>query len=70
VPLLEWARHATSEAASKCRVRIEPLAELGHELRRPEADFVRDEICALQGQNFGMHYLFHARPWWSCRMAS
>jgi len=28
------------KALDKCRVRIERLEELGHELRRPEADFV------------------------------
>ena len=65
VPLLEWLDSLTSKAVSKCRVRIERLAELGHELRRPEADFLRDEIyelrVGLQGQNFRMLYFFHGK---------
>ncbi len=44
-------------------VRIERLAELGHELRRPEADFLRDGIYELRvgwrGQNFRILYFFH-----------
>ena len=65
VPLLEWLDSLPSKAVSKCRVRIERLAELGHELRRPEADFLRDEIyelrVGLQGQNYRMLYFFHGK---------
>ena len=65
VPLLEWLDLLPSKAVAKCRVRIERLAELGHELRRPEADFLRDEICelrvGLQGQNYRMLYFFHGK---------
>jgi len=32
----------------KCIVKIERLAELGHELRRPEADYLRDGIYELR----------------------
>jgi putative component of toxin-antitoxin plasmid stabilization module len=39
------------------------LAALGHELRRPEADFLRDGIyelrVGLRGQNYRMLYFFH-----------
>ena len=44
-------------------VRIERLAELGHELRRPEADLLRNKIyelrVRLQGQNYRILYFFH-----------
>jgi phage-related protein len=44
-------------------VRIERLTELGHELRRPEADFLRDGIYELrtsfQSVNYRMLYCFH-----------
>jgi hypothetical protein len=39
VPILEWLDSLQPKALDKCAVRIERLAELGHELRRPEADF-------------------------------
>ena len=65
VPLLDWLDSLPSKAVAKCRVRIERLAELGHELRRPEADFLRDGIyelrVGLQGQNYRMLYFFHGR---------
>lgn len=35
VPLLEWFEGIPSKAQDKCRVRIELLKQLGHELRRP-----------------------------------
>ncbi len=44
-------------------MRIERLAECGHELRRPEADFLRDGIYELrtsfQSVNYRMLYFFH-----------
>jgi phage-related protein len=52
-----------TKAQDKCIVRIERLAELGHELRRPEADFLRDGIHELrtsyQTVNYRMLYFFH-----------
>jgi hypothetical protein len=63
VPFLEWFEGLTHKAVVKCRVRIERLRELGHELRRPEADYLRDEIYEmrvnLQGINYRMLYFFH-----------
>lgn len=65
VPLLEWLDSLPSRVVAKCRVRIERLAELGHELRRPETDLLRDGIhelrIGLQGQNYRMLYFFHGR---------
>jgi hypothetical protein len=48
VPILEWLDSLPDRALDKCTVRIERLAELGHELRRPEADLLRDGICELR----------------------
>ena len=38
VPVLDWLDSLPAKALDKCRVRIERLRDLGHELRRPEAD--------------------------------
>lgn len=63
VPLLVWLDEIPPKARAKCRVRLERLAELGHELRRPEADFLRDGIYELRvgfrGANYRMLYFFH-----------
>lgn len=48
VPVLEWFDGLPTKAQDKCRVRIQRLAELGHELRRPEADVLRDGIYELR----------------------
>jgi phage-related protein len=63
VPFLEWFETLPRKAQDKCRVRIERLRELGHELRRPEADYLRDGIyelrVRLQRINYRMLYFFH-----------
>lgn len=42
---------------------MERLSELGHELRRPEADYLRDGIYELRADVSGIHcrvlYFFH-----------
>jgi phage-related protein len=48
VPVLDWLNSLPTKALDKCRVRIERLRDLGHELRRPEADFLRDGIYELR----------------------
>ena len=62
-PLLVWLDELTTKVQDKCTVRIERLAELGHEMRRPEADFLRDGIYELrtsyQNVNYRMLYFFH-----------
>jgi hypothetical protein len=63
VPLLEWLDELPSKVQLKCLARIERLKQEGHELRRPEADFLRDKIYELrvgfQGVNYRMLYFFH-----------
>ncbi len=51
VPALEWLQDLARRdrrAAEKCLARIEILRELGHELRRPLADYLRDGIYELR----------------------
>ena len=65
MPLVEWLAELSEKAQLKCRARIKRLAEFGHELRRPEADYLRDGIyelrVALQGVNYRMLYFFHGQ---------
>jgi phage-related protein len=65
VPVLDWLDALPAKAQDKCRVRVERLQELGHELRRPEADYLRDGIyelrIGLQGTNYRILYFFHTR---------
>ncbi len=63
VPVLAWLDGLVPRARAKCIVKIERLKELGHELRRPEADYLRDDIYELrisyQGQQYRILYFFH-----------
>jgi phage-related protein len=63
VPLLEWLDALPPRAQDKCWVKIRRLAEVGHELRRPEADFLRDGVyelrVKLQRVNSRMLYFVH-----------
>jgi phage-related protein len=65
VPFLEWFESLPEKAQDKCLVRLERLQSLGSELRRPEADFLRDEIYELrvkhQRVNYRVLYFFHGR---------
>ena len=63
VPVLDWLDQLPVKAVGKCLGKIERLSELGHELRRPEADLLRDKIyelrIGLQGINYRILYFFH-----------
>jgi len=66
VPVLEWLqalRRTDRKAYAKCVVRIRRLRDLGHELRRPEADFLRDGIYELRIKKgrvqYRILYFFH-----------
>ena len=62
-PFLKWIKELPVKAQDKCLVRVERLRELGHELRRPEADLPRDGIyelrASVQGMNYRILYFFH-----------
>lgn len=62
-PVLEWLDTIPKKARLKCIKRIERLSEEGHQLRRPEADLLRDKIyelrASLQGIHYRILYFFH-----------
>jgi phage-related protein len=62
-PLIEWFDKLPAKVQDKCYLRLERLREMGHELRRPEADFLRDGIYELRVSLGGVHhrilYFFH-----------
>ena len=55
VPAVDWVRGLPPKARAKCRARIERLGEMGFDLRRPEADFLRDGIYELRASLGGVH---------------
>jgi hypothetical protein len=65
VPLLNWLDSLPEKAQDKCIARIERLSAMGYELRRPEADYLRDGIyelrVALQGIQYRILYFFSER---------
>jgi phage-related protein len=56
VPLVEWLDRLSDRAEMKCRVKLDRLAELGHEIRRPEADYLQHGIYELRATLEGVHY--------------
>jgi phage-related protein len=56
VPMVQWLEKLPAKALQKCLARLERLGELGHELRRPEADYLRDDIYELRASYRGVHY--------------
>jgi hypothetical protein len=62
-PFLDWFDKLSAKVQDKCYLRLERLQEMGHELRRPEADFLRDGIyelrVSLQGVHHRILYFFH-----------
>ena len=65
VPVLDWFDHLPEKAMIQCRARLELLAEEGHLLRRPAADYLRDGIYELRAKvgrvQYRMLYFFHCR---------
>jgi hypothetical protein len=47
VPLLQWLEDLPSKVQAKCIERIDRLGELGHEVRRPEADFAGRRVVVV-----------------------
>jgi phage-related protein len=58
-------RHTNRQAYATCVAAIGRLADFGHELRRPLADFLRDGIYELRVRkgrvNYRILYFFHGR---------
>ena len=65
IPLVKWLDSLTTKAQDKCLARLKRLEDLGHELRRPEADYLRDGISellvSLQGIQYRMLYFFYGK---------
>jgi phage-related protein len=67
VPVFDWLkqlRKRDRRAFTKCRLRITRLEASGHELRRPEADYLRDGIWELRIRSGRVHFrllYFHHR---------
>jgi len=65
VPLVEWLESVPKRPRAKCVAALTRLEELGHELRRPEADYLRDDIyerrIGFGNVNYRMLYFFHGR---------
>lgn len=66
--VVEWLRELRrkdKKAYAKCNARIQVLAQLGHELRRPMADYLRDGIHELRIRhghaNYRILYFFHGQ---------
>jgi phage-related protein len=55
-PFLEWLDELPVKVKAKCLLRVERLRELGHALRRPKADLLRDGIYELRASLRGVHY--------------
>lgn len=62
-PVLNWLDALSPKVQEKCTAFVELLAERGHELRRPHADYLRDGIYELRigrsGVNYRVLYFFH-----------
>lgn len=59
VPIHEWLielQASEPKAYTKCLARILRLAELGNELRRPEADYLRDGVYELRVRHGHVNY--------------
>ena len=67
-PVVDWLEDllgSNERAWANCRARIELLAQFGHELRRPAADYLQNGIYELRArQGHVQHrllYFFHER---------
>ena len=56
VPLLKWLDRLPSKVQDKCIVKVERLAECGHELKRPHCDFLKDDIYELRVRHRRINY--------------
>ena len=67
-PVVDWLRELRrreTKVYAKCVAAVQRLAELGHELRRPLADHLREGIFELRPKsgrvNYRILYFFHGR---------
>ncbi len=67
-PVLDWFKELErrdQRALFACMARVRLLAAMGHELRRPHADMLRDGIYELRARvgrmNYRILYFFHGK---------
>lgn len=64
-PFLDWFERLPASAKIQCRARLQLLADERHRLRRPAADYLRDDIYELRAKSgrvqYRMLYFFHGR---------
>jgi len=67
-PVLEWFRELACRdvrAVDACKARIALLGAMGHELRRPHTDLLRNGIWELRARvgrvNYRLLYFFHGK---------
>lgn len=67
-PVLDWLSklgRTNMRAVDACMARVRMLRQLGHELRRPHADFLCDGIFELRVRvgrvNYRLLYFFHGK---------
>jgi phage-related protein len=62
VPLVDWLDALPENVRIKCESKMEQLGEFGHELRRPNVDYLRDGIyelrIGLRRANYRILYTF------------
>jgi phage-related protein len=59
VPVLDWLKSLLNrdrKGYAKCVARIQQLADAGYELRRPAADYLRDDIYELRAKHVNVQY--------------
>ena len=68
IPVRSWLQElqqTDKRVYAKCVARIRLLAQLGHELRRPLADYLEEDIYELRIRrgrvNYRILYFFHGR---------
>ncbi|MBD2603213.1 type II toxin-antitoxin system RelE/ParE family toxin [Scytonema hofmannii FACHB-248] len=68
IPVLEWLKQLLKQdrkGYANCVARIKQLADNGYELRRPAADYLRDDIYELRAKHvrvqYRILYFFHGR---------
>jgi len=64
-PFLDWFHDLPQKAKLQCRARLQLLADHGHQLRRPAADYLREGVYELRAKaghvQYRMLYFFHGQ---------
>lgn len=64
-PVKKFLDELPKKVKAKAEVRLEGLAKFGHELRRPDSEYLRDGIYELrwrfQSVNYRILYFFYGR---------